>query len=67
MVDQFKESITPKEVAKTPNVAPNMPGMPGMPGMNVPGLGDMNAMGGMPDLNSTGAFNAAGGTDDLPF
>lgn len=67
VVDQFKESITPKEVAKTPNVAPNMPGMPGMPGMNVPGLGDMNAMGGMPDLNSTGAFNAAGGADDLPF
>jgi hypothetical protein len=67
VVDPSKESITPKEIAKAPNMAPAMPGMPGAPGMTMSGLGDMNGMGGMPPMGGSGAFNAAGSADDLPF
>lgn len=57
-VDLARESITPKEVDKTPSI--------GIPGMGAPAIGSvvagpMNM--GMPD--ASGAFAAAG--DDMPF
>ena len=58
-VDAAKESITPKQVNKTPSVgAPAMPGM-NMPGMAVPSMNDATGS------ETNAAF--AGADGDMPF
>lgn len=62
-IDVTKESITPKEVKKTPTIGtPAMPGMPGMPAMGGVVAGSEANMSAAP---ANEAFDGAGG--DMPF
>lgn len=62
-IDVTKESITPKEVKKTPTIGtPAMPGMPGMPAMGGIVAGSEANMSAAP---ANEAFDGAGG--DMPF
>ena len=58
-VDAAKESITPKQVNKTPSV-----GAPAMPGMNMPGMA-VPSMNGATGSETNAAF--AGADGDMPF
>ena len=58
-VDAAKESITPKQVNKTPSV-----GAPAMPGMNIPGMA-VPSMNGDNGSETNAAF--AGVDGDMPF
>lgn len=58
-IDAAKESITPKQVDKTPSV-----GAPTMPGMNMPGMA-VPPMGGVAGSETNAAF--AGADGDMPF
>lgn len=58
-VDAAKESITPKQVNKTPSV-----GAPAMPGMNMPGM-TVPSMNGGTGSETNAAF--AGADSDMPF
>lgn len=62
-IDVTKESITPKEVKKTPTIGtPTMPGMAGIPAMGGVVAGSEVNMSAAP---ANGAFDGAGG--DMPF